>query len=216
MGTRTGQAERARQRAEEDDWRVRREISRARRGAGLSCDAVGAACGISGSAAWRIERGITRTVDLRTLACLGSVVGRDIRLQAFAAGDAIRDAGQIRLLERLRLRLHPDLGWRTEVPIPIANDRRAWDAVIRGSGWLTAVEAETVLDDLQAVERRIALKQRDGNLEQVILLVAETPRNRRALRAAPNAFARFRRDPRATLRALAAGRDPGSSVILIL
>jgi transcriptional regulator with XRE-family HTH domain len=162
MGTRTGQAERARQRAEEDDWRVRREISRARRGAGLSCDAVGAACGISGSAAWRIERGITRTVDLRTLACLGSVVGRDIRLQAFAAGDAIRDAGQIRLLERLRLRLHPDLGWRTEVPIPIANDRRAWDAVIRGSGWLTAVEAETVLDDLQAVERRIALKQRTG------------------------------------------------------
>lgn len=216
MGTKTGQAERARQRADEDDRRVRAEIGRARRGAGLSCDAIGAACGISGSAAWRIERGITKTVDIRTLACLGSMVGRDIRLQAFAADDPIRDAGHVRLLERLRVRLHPDLRWRTEVPIPIANDRRAWDATIRGSGWLMAVEAETVLDDLQAVERRIALKQRDGHLERTILLAAETPRNRRALRAAPNAFAQFRRDARTTLRALAAGRDPGPSVILIL
>jgi transcriptional regulator with XRE-family HTH domain len=200
----------------EDDRLVRAEISRARRGAGLSHDAVGAACGISGSAEWRIEHGTTKTADVRTLACLGAVVGLDIRLRAYPAGDPIRDAGQQRLLERLHARLHPGLIWRTEVPLPIQGDRRAWDALIRGEGWIMAVEAETALDDLQAVERRIALKQRDGGVDHVIILVADTRRNRRALAAAPNAFPGFSRDARATLRALAAGRDPLESCIVML
>jgi hypothetical protein len=100
--------------------------------------------------------------------------------------------------------------------MPIEGDRRAWDAVVKGNGWIAAVEAETVLDDLQAVERRVALKQRDGGIEHVILLVADTRRNRRSLAAAPNAFPTFGRDARRTLRALAAGDDPGQSAILIL
>jgi transcriptional regulator with XRE-family HTH domain len=216
MGTKTGIVERARRQMSEDDRRVRAEISQARRGAGLSHDAVGAACGISGSAEWRIERGTTKTVDVRTLACLGAAVGLDIRLRAYPAGDPIRDAGQQRLLERLRPRLHPGLGWRTEVPLPIQDDRRAWDALIRGEGWVVGVEAETVLGDLQAVERRIALKQRDGGIDRVIVLVADTRRNRRALAAAPNAFPGFSREARATLHALAAGRDPLGSCVVIL
>src|SRR5258705_2010846 len=183
MGTKSGIAERARRQMTEDDRLVRAEISRARRGAGLSHDAVGAACGISGSAEWRIEHGTTKTVDVRTVACLGAVVGLDVRLRAYPAGDPIRDAGQQRLLERLHARLHAGLIWRTEVPLPIRGDRRAWDALIRGEGWVIAVEAETVLDDLQAVERRIALKQRDGGIDHVILLVADTRRDRRALAA---------------------------------
>ena len=200
----------------DDDRHVRSDIGLARRAAGLSHDAVGAACGISGSTAWRIEHGMTRSVDVMVLACLGAAVGLDVRLRAFPAGDPLRDAGQQRLLERLRVRLHPAVGWRTEVPLPIGNDRRAWDAMIRGIGWLIAVEAETVLDDLQAVERRIALKQRDGSIEHVLLLVADTRRNRRALAAHPNAFPGFSRDARAVLRALAAGRDPGCSAIVLL
>ena len=203
----------------EDDRRVRADIGLARRGAGLSLDAVGAACGISGSAAWRIERGITRTVDVRTLACLGAAVGLDVRLRAFPAGDPIRDAGQQRLLERVRLRCHPSVAWAREVALPIEDDRRAWDAVIQGDGWRVGVEAETVLDDLQAVERRLSLKQRDGGMPHVILLVADSRRNRRALAAAPHAFPGVTRDSagiRAVLRALGAGRDPGVGSILVL
>jgi hypothetical protein len=79
-----------------------------------------------------------------------------------------------------------------------------------------AVEPEPVLDDLQAVERRIALKQRDGGIDRVVLLVADTRRNRCALAAAPNAFPGFRRDARATLRDLAAGRNPDRSAVLVL
>jgi transcriptional regulator with XRE-family HTH domain len=216
MGTKAGIAERARRQMTEDERRVRADIGHARRGAGLSHDAVGAACGISGSTEWRIERGITRTVDVRTLACLGAVVGLDVRLRGYPAGDPIRDAGQQRLLERLRVRLPSSLRWRTEVPLPIEDDRRAWDAVIGGRGWIVAVEGETMLDDLQAVERRIALKQRDGGIDHVILLVADTRRNRRALAAAPNAFPGFSRDARAALRALAAGHLPAGSCVVIL
>jgi hypothetical protein len=107
MGTKFGIGERARRQMSEDDRRVRADITQARRGAGLSHDAVGAACGISGSAEWRIERGITSRVDIRTLACPGAVVGLDVRLRAYPAGDPIRDAGQQRLLGRFRPRVHP-------------------------------------------------------------------------------------------------------------
>ena len=215
MATKNGAVERAKRRAAEDDRRVRAEIGRARRGAGLSHDAIGAACGISGSAAWRIEHGVTKAVDPRTLACIGAVVGLDVRLQVYPAGDPIRDAGQQRLLERLRERLGPSLGWRTEVPLSIDGDRRAWDAMIRGSDWRLAVEAETVVDDLQALERRIALKQRDGGVDQVLVVIADTRRNRRAIASAPLLFAGSSRDARRTFRALAAGRNPGGAVILL-
>ena len=176
---------------------------------------VGRACGLSRTGIERIEAG-TRRSTVRELAAFGAVVGLDVRLRAYPAGDAIRDAGQVRLLERLRQRLHPSLRWATEVPLPIDGDLRAWDALIRGDAWRIAVEAETVLDDLQARERSLALKMRDDRMDHVILLVADTRRNRRALIAAPAAFATFSRDARPVLRALGSGADPGMSAIVIL
>lgn len=104
----------------------------------------------------------------------------------------------------------------TEVPLPIATDLRAWDAVIEGADWRRPVEAETVLDDIQALERRLALKVRDGRVDGVILVVADTRRNRRALAAAPVAFAVFDRNARRILRNLAAGRDPGGSSLVLV
>jgi hypothetical protein len=93
---------------------------------------------------------------------------------------------------------------------------RAWDAVIRGVDWRRPVEAETVLDDIQALERRLALKVRDGGVDGVILVIADTPRNRRALAAAPGRFSGFDRNARRVLSALAAGRDPGGSSLILL
>lgn len=176
---------------------------------------MGQASGLSRSAVERLEAG-TRRSTIREFAAYGAAVGLDVRLRAYPAGDPIRDAGQLRLLERFRARLHPGLGWRTEVPLPIEGDRRAWDALIRGDGWVVAVEAETVLDDLQALERRVALKQRDGHMDRVLLVVADTRRNRHALAATPNALPAFSRDARRALRALAAGQHPGQSAIVVL
>ena len=150
------------------------------------------------------------------LSCLGAAVGLEVRLRAYPAGDAIRDAGQARLLERLRVLLNPSLGWSTEVPIPIPGDFRAWDAVIRGAAWRIGVEGETALDDVQAVERRLALKQRDSDVDHVILLIADTRRNRRALAATPASFGDLPLRTRDMLAALRAGRDPGRSGIVVL
>jgi transcriptional regulator with XRE-family HTH domain len=216
MGTRSGVIDRALRRIAEDDRRVRADIAAARRNSGLSQDSVGAACGITGSAEGRIESGATRTADIRTLAAMAAAVGLELRVRAYPAGDAIRDAGQARLLERLRARLRPALRWSTEVPLPIAGDLRAWDALIQCPGWRVGVEAETVLDDIQALERRLALKRRDGDVDHVILLVADTRRNRRALAGATANFADLPMRTREILVALRDRRDPGQSGIVIL
>jgi hypothetical protein len=169
---------------------------------------------MSRSTVERIEAGV-RPTTIREYAALGAVVGLDVRLRAYPAGDPLRDAAQRRLLGRFRVRLAPTLGWRTEVTLPIDGDRRAWDAVISGDGWRIAVEAETVIGDLQALERRLALKLRDGGIEHVILLVADTRWNRAAL-AAPSTLPWLSRDARRVLRALGRGEDPGMSALILL
>jgi transcriptional regulator with XRE-family HTH domain len=216
MGRSSVAVDRARRRIDADLRRVIEEIAAARRSAGVSLRGVGLGCGVGKSTIARIESGATRTVDLRLLAAMGAAVGLDVRLRAFPAGDPIRDAGQQRLLGRLRERLAPGLRMPTEVPLPIDGDRRAWDAMIVGDGWRVGVEAETVLDDIQAVERRLSLKRRDGGVDHVILLVADTRRNRLALAAASNAFGDLPLRTRGVLRAVAAGRDPDGGGVVIL
>lgn len=215
MTNRDGPVSRAIRRASEDEARVRADLAAARRGAGLSREQVAKSSGLSRSGLERLENG-TRRSTAKELAAVGATVGLDVRLRSFPAGDPIRDAGQQRLLERLRRRCHPSLGWATEVAMPIEGDLRAWDAVIRGERWTAGVEAETVLDDLQAVERRLSLKRRDGGVDVVILLVADTRRNRRAMAAGSAAFNTLGRDARTVLAALASGEAPTSGSLLVL
>jgi hypothetical protein len=79
------------------------------------------------------------------------------------------------------------------------------------------VEAETRLADGQALERRIALKIRDGGPGHVLLLVADTRGNRVALTTLREAHReQFPLDGRHVLQALREGRDPGASGVVIL
>ena len=80
-----------------------------------------------------------------------------------------------------RQRLPHEASWRTEVPIPIPGDRRAWDGVAGLRGRRAGSELETRLHDVQALERRLTLKQRDGDVDIVLLVVADTSANRRFL-----------------------------------
>lgn len=216
MTTRERPADRGRRKARDAVAAIARDARRARVGAGLSLRAVQAGTGIDHGRIWRFEHGQLGELRVDDLGAICAVVGLDLALKAFPAGDAIRDAGQARLLERLRLRLNPALGWSTEVPLPIPGDLRAWDAVIRGPAWRIGVEGETVLEDVQATERRLALKWRDGDVDHVILLVADTRRNRRALAATPAAFGDLPLRTRELLAALRDGRDPGQGGIIVL
>jgi hypothetical protein len=149
-----------------------------------------------------------------------AAVGLDLAFRAYPAGDALRDQPSQRLLERLRVHLHPGLRWRTEVPLPIEGDLRAWDAEIRGREprpWRTRVEAETRIADGQALERKLALKLRDDPGGHLILLVADTRTNRRAVAAlSPGLRAMFPMSPREVLAALREGREPPGNSVLVM
>jgi transcriptional regulator with XRE-family HTH domain len=208
--------DRATRRMERDIRRALEDIAEGRRIAGLSLRAVEVATGVSKSAIDRLEGYRGTTIDLAAMARIAAATGYDLRLQLYPAGDPIRDAGSQRLLGRFRALLHPSLDWRTEATLAIDGDVRAWDAEIRGRTWRCHVEAETVIVDVQELERRLERKRRDGGGGHLIVVVADTRRNRRALAAAPAAFGGFSRDARAVLRALRRGEDPGCDAILMV
>ena len=147
------------------------------------------------------------------LAC----VGLDLAVRGYPAGRGVRDDAQLALIERIRLVVASSWVWRTEVPIPIAGDPRAWDVVLRGPGGAIGVEAETRLRDIQAVDRRVMLKLRDSGLDRAIILVAGTRTNRSTLRAVGSGLlANYPVSSRQALDALATGRDPGGNAIVVL
>jgi hypothetical protein len=79
------------------------------------------------------------------------------------------------------------------------------------------VEAESRLRDIQALERRLGLKLRDGGLERVVLVVSDTRSNRRVLDSHRDALrSLLPLDGRAILRALRAGLLPEASGILLV
>jgi transcriptional regulator with XRE-family HTH domain len=220
MPTSERAADRGRRRCREAVHRVSLDGRQARITAGLSQRTVAKAIGVSHSKVGRFERGAIRDPSLEFMAAYCAVVGLDLSIRAYPAGDPIRDRAQLALLERLRTRLHPNLRWRTEVPLPIERDLRAWDADIRGTSparWRVRVEAETRIADGQALERRLSLKLRDDPDGHVILLVSETRANRQALAQLRDGLRQtLPADPREILAALANGRDPGTSGIVIL
>jgi transcriptional regulator with XRE-family HTH domain len=201
-----------------------REFKAARLNAGLSQDAVAKGSGFSRPQYGRIERGRSPEVSIAALSRVAAVLGLETSLRFFPAGDPVRDAGHLALLDRFRARLHPTLVLRTEVPFPRAGDRRAWDATVTGflvpvgrTGRRGAVEAETRPVDVQALDRKLALKERDGAADWLILLLADTRHNRSIL-AGPGAAlrARFPLDGRRALELLAAGVDPMQNAIVLL
>ena len=196
------------------------DVRLARIGAGLSQAEVARAVGSSHARVGRLERGEVVSADFEFLGGVCAVVGLDLAIRAYPAGDPIRDRAQLALLERFRARLHPSLHWRTEVPLPIDGDRRAWDGEIRGSApepWRVRVEAETKITDGQALERKLSLKIRDDPRGHVILLLSDTRANRAALRTLRAGLRELLPlDTRAVLGALTDGRDPGASGVVIL
>jgi transcriptional regulator with XRE-family HTH domain len=215
MGTRERPSDRGRRRAREHLDRVASDVRLARVGAGLSLRDVGAAADVDHVALWMFERR-RRDLRLEDLSAVCQVLSLDLTLRAYPAGDPIRDAAHARLLARFKARLHPRLRWSTEVPLPIPGELRAWDAMVAGPGWRTAVEAETAINDVQALERKLALKTRDGGADHVLLLVADTRRNRRAIDTAPAAFTELPLRNRHVLRDLGAGRQPSGNGLVIL
>lgn len=197
--------------------KVGEEIRGARLAAGLSQRAVARAAKISQPRLSHIERGLTACSSFAELSVVARTVGLRLTLACHPVGDALRDSAQRRLIEALVARAHPGVRWRVEVPIPLPGDLRAVDAVLVAGGIDIAVEAWTRLDDLQAQLRSSQLKRRDIGARRLVLLVADTPHNRRVISAASLTLAAtMPLQTRAVLAALGSGRDPGGDGVVVL
>jgi transcriptional regulator with XRE-family HTH domain len=217
MATRRNPAEEGRRLAARIQHQVGEDLRSARLAAGLSQGAAGTAAGMSHAQLGRIERGANRDLTIDQVARAGMAVGLRFGARLYPDGDPVRDRAQLALLERFRARLPSAATWDTEVPLPIAGDRRAWDARVVLEGRRAGCEAETRLTDVQALERRLALKVRDGQVDLLILLVADTPANRRTLTLhREDLRGLLPLDGRDVLRALGAGRLPEASGLLVV
>ncbi len=193
------------------------ELRTARLDRGLGGSDIARAVGISSAQYSRIERGLTSGLSLEQAAMLLAAVGPELSARAHPAGQPLRDAAHVALLDRLRIRLHRSLQFRTEVPFPTPDDRRAWDAVVIGGGWRHGVEAETRPRDRQALERRLALKLRDGDVTSMTLLLLDSRHNRDFVRANRAVLTdRFPVPGRRALELLATGADPGGNSLILL
>ena len=101
--------------------------------------------------------------------------------------------------------------------MPIPGDLRAWDGLISGRNDLTGVETEMRPHDLQALQRRIALKQRDSGVPRVILLVPSTRINRGIVREYADLLHEWLPVPgSAAVASLEAGRHPDGNALVML
>ncbi len=197
---------------------VGREIRGARLALGLSIAAAARSVGLSPAQLGRLERGELRRPSVDHLFRAGRAVGLDVSLRTFASASPVRDRGQLAALDRFRPILGSPLWLRGEAVLPIPGDQRAWDGAIEGGERPARVECEVHLHDVQAIQRRMARKQRDDpGAGSVILVVARSAHNRRVLAEHRAALrAQFPLDGPTIARDLRAGRVPRESGIMVV
>jgi transcriptional regulator with XRE-family HTH domain len=154
------------------------ELLAARKQSGVSQETAARAAGMSRAQFGRIERAEIRGLTFDQASRAAAAVGLRLVVKTYPDGDPARDAAHLALAERFRRRLPPHATWRTEVPIPMPGDQRAWDGVATVNRRRAGCELETRLHDLQAQQRRLTLKERDGNVDVLLLVVSDTTANR--------------------------------------
>lgn len=136
-------------------------------------------------------------------------------MQLYPGGSPIRDAAHVRVMGRLKAILPTAFRLAAEVPIPIPGDQRAVDAVLVDPQLRVGFELESRLLDVQALIRRVALKQRDAGLARMVLVFPDTPANRAAASTARATLsAAFPAGHRSVLAALRVGQLPPANGML--
>ncbi len=175
--------------------------------------------GISQAHLWRIE---SQQVDISAvrLAEIASVLGMELSVGLHDIGDPIRDKGHQALGKRFDAIPGPLWRNRAEVLLPNLGDRRSWDRVLRlisEPGQVVGAELETRIRDVQALVRRTRERERDGGVDEILIVLSNSATNRRLVRDLRMALGDgYASEPRAILRALRVGRRiPGSGVVLL-
>jgi transcriptional regulator with XRE-family HTH domain len=192
------------------------DLREARLRAGLTQQVVAARAQLVQAQISRIERGDYLAARVDDLGRHAAAVGLRLAIRAWPGGQPLRDQAQVALIGKLRGRCATSWGVGFEVTIPGSGDLRAWDMVLTGAGVRVGIEAVTRLRDVQALLRSVHAKQRDSGVDRVLIVVAATHANRRALGVAVANLPELAARTRSVLAALAAGRDPGHDAWILL
>ena len=192
------------------------ELRQARFISGLSQRDVAAVLGCCGATISRVERGLVPRLTLRHVTRHAAVIGLILRADVLPAGASIRDAGQLKVINRLEPHVGAPFRWMLEMPIG-PRDLRAFDAGAVQPGCRVAFDVWSRVRDLQAQARASQRKQVDARIDRLILVFGDTWSNRRAVREAGEALRRaFPLTSRQILGALRAGSDPGANGIVFI
>jgi len=209
-----------RESARSASWILRhigQELRVARILAGMTQRQVAERVGRSTSHVSRVEHGLIRGFTFPQLYRHSAVVGLKPFLNLYPSIARPLDRAQLALFARFRERIGHQWSVILEVPMPIAGDLRAADAVIAQAGLRIMVEVITRLADFQAQLRSAHRKVRDLGANRLILVVAGTETNRRALRDAGVAIDEaLPVRTKAALTHLARGEDPGGDALVLL
>jgi len=210
--------EQAQRRARRQRDELGSELREARLTNGLrQCD-VARALGWSHTRVGRIERAESRRAPLEDLAEFAGCVGLALSTRLYPSAGRLRDAAQLSMINRFR-ELVVSGGWHVtlEAPVGGAGDQRAFDLLLTRGGVAVALEFISRLRDVQAQVRRLTLKQAAAHEARLILVIAGTHANRRAVVEAGGALRDgFPLTSRAILEALRQGRDPGGNGIVFV
>lgn len=194
------------------------ELRLARQAAGVSQEALAKELGCAQSEVSRLERFEFGAVPLVRLSETASLLGLQLSAGLHPFGDAVRDAGQQRAAGRFvqHVAAPPYVIFR-EALLPLPGDRRAWDLLLRLGTLRIGVEVETRIRDVQVLVRRIRERERDGGVDEIVIVLADTAHNRRTVGQLREALGpRYATRSGLILAALRAGAAlPGSGIILV-
>jgi transcriptional regulator with XRE-family HTH domain len=195
---------------------LRTELRNVRIAADVSGRGVASKLGWSEARYRRFESGMRRAT-LLDVSAVAAVLGMELSAGLHPAGEPIRDKGHQALIRRFRAVLAAAWQVTAEVSLPAVGDSRSWDLGLRLAAQRVGVEAETAVRDVQRLVRRMRLRERDGGMDSIVLVLADTRSNRALLSQLLEALGpAFATPPRLILRALRDGRAiPGSGVILL-
>ena len=151
---------------------------------------------------------------------MASVLGLELSVGLHEIGDPIRDKGHQALGKRFDA--VPSARWQNmaEVLLPNVGDRRSWDRVLRllaAPGQVVGVDLETRIRDIQALVRRTRERERDGGVDEILIVLSNSATTGRSCDELRTALGpRYETSPRGILADLRVGRrNRGSGVILI-
>ena len=200
--------------------RVLGELRNQRTTFDVSMDALASQLGCSKSTVSRRLAGqdATTVVGLSELA---SALGMEVSVGLHPVGDPIRDAGQRGTGKRFDAILAPAWAVTDEVPFPMAGDQRAWDKFLRLREsippYLVGVDIEARIRDIQALVRRTRLRERDGGVDAILIVLSDSATNRRLVDELRHSLGgSYATLPRTIFRQLRSGETlSGSGMILV-